>query len=34
MAVAEANMRSQQPGPSCNLQPLTVRIEMPKAPFD
>jgi hypothetical protein len=33
MAVAEANMRSQQAGLSLSLQPFTVRIELPKAPF-
>jgi hypothetical protein len=33
MAVAEANMRSQQAGLSLSLQPFTVRIDLPKAPF-
>jgi hypothetical protein len=33
MAVAEANMRSQQAGLSLSLQPFTVCIELPKAPF-
>ena len=33
MAVAEANMRSQQAGLSVSLQPFTVRIDLPKAPF-
>jgi hypothetical protein len=33
MAVAEANMRSQQAGLSLTLQPFTVCIELPKAPF-
>ena len=33
MAVAEANMRSQQAGLSLSLQPFTVRIELPRAPF-
>lgn len=34
IAVAEANMRSQQADFSLSLQPFTVRIELPKAPFD
>jgi hypothetical protein len=34
MAVAEANMRSQQAGLSLSLQPFTVRLDMPKAPFE
>jgi hypothetical protein len=33
MAVAEANMRSQQAGFSLSLQPFAVCIELPKAPF-
>jgi hypothetical protein len=33
MAVAEANMRSQQGGFSLSLQPFTVRIDLPNAPF-
>jgi hypothetical protein len=33
MAVAEANMRSQQGGLSLILQPFTVCIELPRAPF-
>ena len=33
MAVAEANMRSQQAGLWLSLQPFTVRIELPRAPF-
>jgi hypothetical protein len=33
MAVAEANMRSQHADLSLSLQPFTVRIELPKAPF-
>ncbi len=33
MAVAEANMRSQQAGLSLSLQPFTVRIDLPLAPF-
>jgi signal transduction histidine kinase len=33
MAVAEANMRSQQAGFSLSLQPFTVSIELPWAPF-
>jgi hypothetical protein len=33
MAVAEANMRSQQAGLSVTLRPFTVCIELPKAPF-
>ena len=33
MAVAEANMRSQQAGLSLRLQPFTVCIELPRAPF-
>jgi hypothetical protein len=33
MAVAEANMRSQQAGLSLSLQPFTVFIELPRAPF-
>jgi hypothetical protein len=33
MAVAEANMRSQQAGLSLSLQPFSVCIELPKAPF-
>jgi hypothetical protein len=33
MAVAEANMRSQQAGLSLSLQPFTVCIELPRAPF-
>jgi hypothetical protein len=33
MAVAEANMRSQQAGLSLSLQPFTVCIELPTAPF-
>jgi hypothetical protein len=32
MAVAEANMRSQQAGLSLSLQPFTVCIELPRAP--
>jgi signal transduction histidine kinase len=32
MAVAEANMRSQQAGLSLNLHPFTVCIELPRAP--
>jgi hypothetical protein len=34
MAVAEANMRSQQAALSLSLQPWTVRIDLPMAPFD
>ena len=33
LAVAEANMRSQQAGLSLSLQPFTVRIDLPKAPL-
>jgi hypothetical protein len=33
MAVAEANMRSQQAGLSLSLQPFTVCIALPRAPF-
>jgi hypothetical protein len=33
IAVAEANMRSQQAGLSLGLQPFTVRIDLPIAPF-
>ena len=33
IAVAEANMRSQQAGLSLSLQPFTVRIDLPMAPF-
>jgi hypothetical protein len=33
IAVAEANMRSQQAGLSLTLQPFTVCIELPRAPF-
>src|ERR1700733_8916460 len=33
MAVAEANMRSQQAVLSLSLQPFTVGIELPRAPF-
>jgi hypothetical protein len=33
MAVAEANMRSQQAGFSLSLQPFTVCIDLPRAPF-
>jgi len=33
VAVAEANMRSQQAGLSLSLQPFTVRIDLPMAPF-
>jgi hypothetical protein len=33
IAVAEANMRSQQAGLSLSLQPFTVRIDLPIAPF-
>jgi hypothetical protein len=33
LAVAEANMRSQQAGLSLSLQPFTVCIELPKAPL-
>jgi hypothetical protein len=33
MAVAEANMRSQQAALSLSLQPFTVCIELPRAPF-
>jgi signal transduction histidine kinase len=33
MAVAEANMRSQQAGFSLSLQPFTVCVELPRAPF-
>jgi hypothetical protein len=33
MAVAEANMRSQQAGLSLSLRPFTVRIDLPVAPF-
>jgi len=33
MAVAEANMRSQQAGLSLTLKPFTVCIELPRAPF-
>ena len=33
IAVAEANMRSQQAGLSLSLQPFTVRIDLPLAPF-
>jgi hypothetical protein len=31
--VAEANMRSQQAGLSLILQPFTVCVELPRAPF-
>jgi hypothetical protein len=34
IAVAEANMRSQRADFSLSLQPFTVRIDLPKAPFD
>lgn len=34
MAVAEANMRSQQADLSLSLQPFTVHIDLPKVPFD
>jgi hypothetical protein len=33
IAVAEANMQSQQAGLSLSLQPFTVRIDLPIAPF-
>jgi hypothetical protein len=33
LAVAEANMRSQQAGISLSLQPFTVCIDLPKAPL-
>jgi hypothetical protein len=33
IAVAEANMRSQQAGLSLSLQPFTVRIDLPMAAF-
>jgi hypothetical protein len=33
ITVAEANMQSQQAGLSLNLQPFTVRIDLPIAPF-
>jgi hypothetical protein len=33
IAVAEANMRSQRGGLSLSLQPFTVRIDLPRAPF-
>jgi hypothetical protein len=33
MAVAEANMRSQQAGLWLSLQPFRVRFELPRAPF-
>lgn len=33
IAVAEANMRSQQAGLCLSLQPFTVRIDLPMAPF-
>jgi hypothetical protein len=33
IAVAEANMRSQQAGLSLSLQPFAVRIDLPMAPF-
>jgi len=33
IAVAEANMRSQKGGLSLSLQPFTVRIDLPRAPF-
>jgi hypothetical protein len=33
IAVAEANIRSQQAGFSLSLQPFTVRIDLPIAPF-
>ena len=33
IAVAEANMRSQKGGLSLSLQPFTVRIDLPIAPF-
>ncbi len=33
IAVAEANMRSQQAGLSLSLQPFTVRMDVPMAPF-
>ena len=33
IAVAEANMRSQRGGFSLSLQPFTVRIDLPMAPF-
>jgi hypothetical protein len=33
VAVAEANIRSQQAGLSLSLQPFTVRIDLPLAPF-
>ncbi len=33
LAVAEADMRSQQAGLSLSLQPFTVRIDLPKAPL-
>jgi hypothetical protein len=33
VAVAEANMRSQHAGLSLSLQPFTVRIDLPMAPF-
>jgi hypothetical protein len=32
LAVAEANIRSQRAGFSLTLQPLTVRIDLPRAP--
>ena len=34
IAVAEANMRSQRGGLSLSLQPFTVRIDLPRAPFN
>jgi hypothetical protein len=34
MAVAEANMRSQQAGLSLSLQPFTVCIDLPRAPVN
>ena len=33
LAVAEANMRSQQAGLSLSQQPFTVRIDLPRAPL-
>ena len=33
IAVAEANMRSQQAGLSLSLQPFTLRMDLPIAPF-
>jgi hypothetical protein len=33
LAVAEADMRSQQAGLSLSLQPFTVRIDLPRAPL-